>query len=55
MCCAKIRDTFYSAGWAPHEIIKSETKTCNQTQLFEDGNGSEAQSGEKKWTGFFRG
>ncbi|CAD6966786.1 unnamed protein product [Tilletia controversa] len=59
LCVAKVRDTLYSTGFAPYQVTRDsagkllEFKSVNITQDFDDGDGSEATAGERKWTSYF--
>ncbi len=57
MCVARVRDTFYSTGFAPHDVHRSEKELEGKTQMatmdFDDGDGSEASAGERRWTGTY--
>lgn len=55
MCVGRVRDVFYTFGHLPYDLSqengdKSAGKTVLIYSEFEDGDGSEAQSGEKRWT-----
>ncbi|KAE8210701.1 hypothetical protein CF327_g5456 [Tilletia walkeri] len=59
LCVAKVRDTLYTTGFAPYQVTRDSAgklrsfKSVNITQDFEDGDGSEASAGERKWTSYF--
>ncbi|EPQ31882.1 uncharacterized protein PFL1_00081 [Pseudozyma flocculosa PF-1] len=58
MCVGSVRDTFYTYGHAPHEILASgqqRNKTSMLHAKYEDGDGTDATSGAKKWTGYYIG
>ncbi|KAK0532770.1 hypothetical protein OC835_003242 [Tilletia horrida] len=59
LCVAKVRDVIYTTGFAPYQVTRDaenklrEFKVINLTQEFEDGDGTEATAGERKWTSYF--
>ncbi len=56
MCVGRVRDTYYAQGHLPYDAAqeeggdKSESKTILRYSEYEDGDGSEASSGEKRWS-----
>lgn len=54
MCVGRVRDVFYQTGHLPYDSAQDHGDKAGKTVLvyseFEDGDGSEAQSGEKRWT-----
>lgn len=58
MCVGRVRDVFYTNGFAPYETVpesEDSNNTCSQIQTFDDGDGTEAASGERRWTGYYLG
>lgn len=62
MCVGRVRDVFYNNGFVPYELTSGNTngavensKTVSVTQIFEDGDGTEATAGERTWTGSYFG
>ncbi|KAK0547177.1 hypothetical protein OC846_004131 [Tilletia horrida] len=58
LCVAKVRDVLYQTGFAPYLVTVKDGKgidfkVVNVTQDFDDGDGTEATAGERKWTGHF--
>lgn len=53
MCVGRVRDVYYSTGFAPHDEHREGGKTIMATMEFEDGDGTEASAGERKWTGIY--
>lgn len=54
MCVGRVRDVFYTLGHSPfiagQEKGEKDSNTILNAAEFEDGDGSEATSGTKKWT-----
>ncbi|CEH13999.1 STEROIDOGENIC ACUTE REGULATORY PROTEIN (STAR) [Ceraceosorus bombacis] len=62
MCVGRVRDVFYQHGFVPYEVMSGHSKgeypdhkVVSVTQVFEDGDGTEATAGARKWTGSYRG
>lgn len=60
MCVGRVRDVFYNNGFVPYELTSGnseyeDSKTISVTQIFEDGDGTEATAGERTWTGSYYG
>ncbi|KAN0066473.1 hypothetical protein ACQY0O_000567 [Thecaphora frezii] len=58
MCVGRVRDIAYTYGHAPHEVL-AQGEERNKTSLvhaeYEDGDGTEATGGAKRWTGYYFG
>ena len=53
MCVGRVRDVLYSTGFAPYLLDNHDaSKTILATMSFDDGDGTEATAGERKYTAF---
>ncbi|SNX83070.1 uncharacterized protein MEPE_01776 [Melanopsichium pennsylvanicum] len=55
MCVGRVRDVYYSTGHLPYDAAQEEgsnsaTKSILIYSEYEDGDGTEATSGEKRWS-----
>ncbi|KAJ1028543.1 hypothetical protein NDA16_001709 [Ustilago loliicola] len=55
MCVGRVRDVYYQTGHLPYDAAQDEgdqpaTKSILVYSEFEDGDGTEATSGQKRWT-----
>jgi len=62
MCVGRVRDVFYQTGYVPYELVANNTsgeyadhQSVSVLQLFDDGDGTEATSGERRWTAQYLG
>lgn len=62
MCVGRVRDVYYQHGFVPYEVMSGHSKgeypdhkVVSVTQVFEDGDGTDATAGARKWTGSYRG
>lgn len=59
MCVGRVRDVYYQFGHLPYDAAQDEgDKSAGKSILvyseFEDGDGTEATSGEKRWTVWYQ-